>query len=117
MSLLVRIKPDGSKKLVSDENFYAGDVVHSLNINNHKDRDIYTVELKIDGKIIHVIDPLFMYCNHSFAPTVHVDYNSGNVIAINDLYFGEEITFNYLTTESEISNPFKDSLTGIIVKK
>lgn len=113
----VRESYAGAKKVVAIRNLFIGDPVYTLDISNVTDRDMHTIELKIKGNIVHVLDPIFKYAHHSFSPSVHIDYTTGEVFAITDIYAHEEITFNYLTTESEISHPFKDYLTGLKVTK
>jgi SET domain-containing protein len=46
------------------------------------------------------------YLNHSCRPTAHVDTVSLRVVALRDLEAGEEVTFNYLTTEWDMVEPF-----------
>lgn len=68
-------------------------------------RTRYTIEQ--NGK--HYIDELIMYMNHSCEPNCYIKdrvvYAKRNI----DAY--EHLTFDYLTTESQISNPF-DCLCG-----
>lgn len=58
---------------------------------------------------IHLDDPLFRYCNHSFSPNTHI--KGRKVICIKPIKKGEPITFNYYTTESKIVEGFIDSET------
>jgi SET domain-containing protein len=53
-----------------------------------------------------------IYCNHSFSPNCRVKICETKIaiqmIAIRDIEPGEDITFNYNTTEWELSCPFED---------
>jgi hypothetical protein len=46
------------------------------------------------------------FINHSCKPNCSVDISGMNVIALRNIQTGEEITFDYNTTESEIVAPF-----------
>ena len=78
----------------------------------HKTR--HTIEQTRDGRRVNIMDGYFMYAQHSFTPTVHIT-RSGLVYALGVLTKGAPITFNYHTTESEITSPFTDNETGIFV--
>ena len=58
---------------------------------------------------IHVDDPLFRYCNHSFTPNVMI--RGLRIYTIKQISAGEPIVFNYYTTESKIVEKFKDNET------
>jgi hypothetical protein len=58
---------------------------------------------------LHIQDPLFSYANHSFTPNIMID--GLNVICIKDIEPGDEIVFNYHTTEDDISKAFFDEDT------
>jgi len=49
---------------------------------------------------------LWKYINHSCQPAMYVDFNNFSFRAVRDISHGEEITFNYNTTEYEIASPF-----------
>ena len=58
----------------------------------------------------HVEDAYALYLNHSFTPNLRLD---GRLFfAARDIEPGEELTFNYLETESRISAPFVCHETG-----
>ncbi len=72
----------------------------------------YTVQIYKDK---HVNPPeaadesayLWKYINHSCQPVIYVDFTDFSFRAIRDIGHGEEITFNYNTSEYEIARPFK----------
>jgi hypothetical protein len=57
-------------------------------------------------------DDIDDYLNHSCHPTAHVDTERLCVVALRDLEAGEEVTFNYLTTEWDMVEPFVCSCDG-----
>lgn len=78
-------------------------------------RDKYSIQLKRGDEAVHVLDPYFKYCNHSFSPNCGIT-PLGVVYAVKPIKEGDELTFNYLTTEEEISHPFVDRETNIEIK-
>ena len=58
----------------------------------------------------HVEDPYAMYLNHSFQPNLYL--KGRHIFAIRNILVGEELTFNYLNTETEIASPFTCHATG-----
>lgn len=97
-----------SKGLISTQYYPPGTVIHTLK-GEFTERDKYSVE--VEGK--HIQDELFKFCNHSFTPNVRIE--GYNVISILSIEAGDEITFDYTKNESYISNPFRDSDTGLYV--
>jgi SET domain-containing protein len=57
----------------------------------------------IDSKYYYVED----YINHSCDPNTYIDFNKFVFIALKNIHSGEEITYNYLTTEYDLA---KESL-------
>lgn len=62
---------------------------------------------------IHVEDVYGQFMNHSFKPSTRI-FN-GCIVAITEIKPGDEITFNYNESESQMSCPFVDNATGIHV--
>jgi SET domain len=52
------------------------------------------------------VDYCWQYLNHNCEPNGYIDLTAGTFRARRDIKPGEEITFNYLTTESEMAEPF-----------
>jgi len=46
------------------------------------------------------------FLNHHCAPNVYIDTKGLCARALRDIEAGEELTFNYLTTEAELHSPF-----------
>ena len=53
-----------------------------------------------------VLDYCWQYLNHCCAPNGYINTAERSFRALRDIAPGEEITFNYLTTESEMAMPF-----------
>lgn len=53
-------------------------------------------------------DPLsiWQFLNHSCSANCYIDYNKIALVALTDIKEGEEVRFNYNTTEFEIATPF-----------
>jgi len=51
-------------------------------------------------------DSAWAMINHSCAPNCIIDINRKRVVTCRDIRPGEELTFNYLTTEWEMASPF-----------
>ncbi len=105
--------------VISDQDYAKGEVVMTIDWLAHSvpKRTRHSVELCIHGKVIHVEDPATIYMNHSFTPNCHIHRPTGVIYALKTICAGDEVTFNYLTTESEILHPFVDYLTGLIVQR
>jgi hypothetical protein len=54
----------------------------------------------------HDLDYCWQYLNHCCAPNGYINTAERTFRALRDIASGEEITFNYLTTESEMAAPF-----------
>jgi hypothetical protein len=52
-------------------------------------------------------DYFWKYLNHSCEPNSYCNLNDLTFKALRDIKKGEHITFNYLTTEEDMNNPFK----------
>lgn len=52
------------------------------------------------------LDYCWQYLNHSCEPNAYINTAERTVCALREIAPGEEITFNYLTTESEMAVPF-----------
>ena len=96
--------------LIAEKELYQGDVIHILKGDILSERSRTSIQVP-DG---HIEDDLFKYANHSFNPNVAID--GYKVVALWDIEEGEEITFDYHTTESHIAFPFQDRETGRMVQ-
>ena len=66
------------------------------------DSDIYTIEID-EGHFLH---PYGRYTNHSCDPSAFVDKSSGYLLSTREIAVDEEITFDYLASETNIKANF-----------
>lgn len=52
-------------------------------------------------------DTPWCFLNHACAPNARVDAAARRLVALRDIRRGEEVTFDYLTTEWEMAEPFE----------
>ena len=62
--------------------------------------------MSIDLGIKHEYHPIARYINHSCEPNAYVDVQQQKLIAKSHIDKNDEITFNYLSTERQITAPF-----------
>lgn len=62
--------------------------------------------MTFDLRDCHLYHPIGRYINHSCEPNSSVDVLNRHIIALNHIHSGDEITFNYLTSERVITAPF-----------
>jgi SET domain-containing protein len=69
------------------------------------------------GKKQHVEDALGRYINHSCTPNIKIVKEDKiiKLIAIKDIQEGQEITFDYNSTEWKLFHPFKCNCHGILI--
>ena len=56
------------------------------------------------GNEMHVEDPIGIYINHACTPTCRI--KGTTVVSLMDLHAGDEVTFDYNSSEASISSPF-----------
>lgn len=105
---------DGSKGVFAKKDIKKHSVVFHLNGTVSTRPTKYTIQV---GSHRHLTFPAirkpsddFDYCwqylNHSCEPNGYINTAELTFRALQDIAAGEEITFNYLTTESEMAVPF-----------
>ncbi|MEC9054658.1 MAG: SET domain-containing protein-lysine N-methyltransferase [Verrucomicrobiota bacterium] len=87
--------------------FGPGELVYTVQGEASTTRTRESIEV---GKGQHVEDAYALYLNHSFAPNLRLE--GRRMYALDNIAEGEELTFNYLETESEIASPFVCHDTG-----
>tara|TARA_Y100000034_G_C6868739_1_gene396278 strand:+ start:25 stop:387 length:363 start_codon:yes stop_codon:yes gene_type:complete len=95
------IKSNGEIGLFSTRKFKDGELLFEL--CGAKVSEPTRESIRVDEGV-HIIDSYGSYMNHSCDPTVVVD--GLRVVASGILYAGEEVTFDYRTTEDVLSCPF-----------
>lgn len=88
---------------------YAGDSFYSnssiVDINSGDKQDGATRH-SIETDAGHFLHPDAMFTNHSCDPTAYVHKSAGLLLTTRELEVDEEITFDYLASESDIKFPF-----------
>lgn len=84
--------------------FYpSGSIVHTLDgicLNKPTQLSIHI------GNNLHIEDKWGIFINHSFDPTVYI--SGKNIVAKKDINAGDEITFDYNSSEICMAAPFYD---------
>ncbi len=87
--------------------FSPGELVYTVRGKATPERTRGSIEV---GPAQPVEDPYALYLNHSFRPNLGLEKR--HMFALQSSTVGEELTFNYLETESEIASPFVCHDTG-----
>lgn len=72
---------------------------YSIQIDEHKHLEPYTDPQDVRS--------LIRFLNHSCDPSAYINFDDLTVRALRNLEAGEEVNFNYNTTEYEMANPFR----------
>jgi SET domain len=104
----------GYKGLYARNDMIAGSVIFALKGRISTRGTKYSVQLSrdkhLDFPLIRKpndhLDYAWQYVNHSCEPNGYVNAAEYSFCALRNIGKGEEITFNYLTTESELASPF-----------
>jgi hypothetical protein len=83
----------------------AGEVVFVLTGEIVDTASKYTIQLDEHRHVLTHTSP-WRFMNHACRPNVRIDAKRREMIAIRDVAAGEELTFNYNTTEWDMAAPF-----------
>lgn len=97
--------------IISERKYSEGELIKKLSGKILDTPTRHSIEV---GDNLHILDELGQYMNHSFEPNCLI--LGQELIALNDISEGVELTFNYNETETQISYPFIDIDTGIKVE-
>ena len=106
-------RADGAFRLVAETDLAAGDPVFEIEGRETAVPSFRSVQIGAGLHIdtapgVTITDEMDLYpwrfLNHSCAPSCRIDGRS--VIAERDLQAGDELTFNYNTTEAKMAEPF-----------
>lgn len=102
------IESNGYKKIITEKPIKRGAVIFSLEGRLQSQASKYSIQ--IDAKL-H-LEPSesnheWKFVNHSCDPNAFIDVEEKNIKALKDIKAGEEICFNYNSTEYEIAGPFR----------
>ena len=105
----MEIRKDGSdqKSLYATRAYCPGEVVHFLRGDVYPQPSRTSIQI---GSAEHIEDHFGACMNHSFDPSCFI--RERVVFANREIYEGDELTFDYTTTESNMAYPFIDSETG-----
>jgi hypothetical protein len=89
------------------KNYNKGDLILSFSASSVQEiPDRFTVQINENTHI--VLDPDYLkYLNHSCNPNCYIDVDNFELIALNQIQKGEELTFFYPSTEWDMSEPFQ----------
>ncbi len=99
----------GELGLFAKENFNSGDVVFSKTLTSFQNQpDKYSIQVDHNNHF-NPNNEVLAKTNHSCAPNAIIVYEESTVklVAIKPVLIDDEMTFNYLTTEYTLANPFK----------
>lgn len=105
----------GYKGLFARKDIIAGSVIFPMKGIISTRANKYSVQLGQDKHIDFPpvrkpnddLDYAWQYVNHNCEPNGYVNAAEYTFCALRNIRKGEEITFNYLTTESELASPFQ----------
>lgn len=108
--LTVKDREGGQRGLfLNTKGFNKDDIIFVLDCNNISSRRTRT-SIQIHPEDLHCEDEQGAYMNHSSTPSCRIE---GYVVLANyPILPGEELTFDYTTTESLISHGFLDKQTN-----
>lgn len=103
---------NGAYALITDCRIARDEVVFVLQGELTNRPSKYSIQIDEDKHLEPLHDPhdlksLIHFFNHSCDPSTYINFEDFSVRALRNLEPGEEVTFNYNTTEYEMSNPFK----------
>ena len=70
-----------------------------------------SIRVVVDESVSHIVDEYGKFINHSFNPTCYIDKN--NLVALDNIPAGTELTFNYNENEVDMAAPF--TCDGVLV--
>lgn len=99
----VIIKGKG-RSLTANKNFTMGEIILPLKgiVRKGSESTPDAVQIDDDGFIDSDHRYVEDHINHSCNPSAKIDFGSMNFVALKDIGKGEEITYNYLTTEYDL---------------
>jgi diaminopimelate decarboxylase len=96
----------GTSGVFSGAHFDEGEIILTLPRLLVEHPTTYTVQVD-EGRHVDTTDSPARFLNHSCDPSCGIDAERYAVIALRDIAPGDELTFNYLTTEWDMASPFR----------
>jgi len=90
--------------LFANRDFKVGEIVRPLKgvLKHAQDASLYAIQLEEDSFLDTEHRYVEDYINHSCDPTTKIDFDRMGFVCIRDIKNGEEITYNYLTTDYDL---------------
>ena len=115
------VEINGMKGVITTIDADAGDIVYEF----RGEKILRPTRTSVQIGSRHIEEDVIAYVNHSCTPNVNVEdmrYNDWNMfgtyalISIRDIAAGEELTFDYNSTEDEVAHPFECSCHGTLIR-
>ena len=112
MPKLKTINRDTYFSIISTSKHLKGDTLLKLEGKAHITPDKYSIQVSEHEHLLPYENTtgkekgLFIYINHSCNPNAFFDIQKRELIALRDIQYGEEVVYNYNTTEYDMSHPF-----------
>ena len=115
--MVIKILPGNHKGIFSTEPYEKGQWIYTF--NPHYIEQPTRTSIQYNNK--HFEDDMGQYLNHHCEPNTVIvsdvsDDRGIHLIAIDIINKNEEITFDYNTTESKLTNPFRCKCHGNLIK-
>jgi SET domain-containing protein len=110
MDILIDVKESSPKEkgkgLFAEKEFKKGEAIIKIKgkVIDHPTRT--SIQIDTDKHLEWEEIPQIGFLNHSCSPNCYIDTKTLKLVALRDIAQGEEITFNYNSTEWEMSFPF-----------
>ena len=93
------------KSIIAASNFQKGDIILPFKGDVVQEPGKYTLQIDKDRHLLETSE-IFSWLNHSCDANAYIDFDNLVLKALRDIETDEEITFNYMTSEWELSSPF-----------
>ena len=107
MKIKVEYKEDGSRGLFADETFHKGNILLILRGNKFPEPSRTSIQIRDKHIEHHEGGFINHHCNPSAKILIIDDIEDGILVAARHIFRGEEITFDYETTEEKLAAPFE----------
>lgn len=99
-------KHSNQKSLHAAVGFTAGEVICGFSAGNTQSHATYLTVQTGAGRHITLIPDFLQYVNHSCAPNVFFNTTTMELVCLQSIRPGDELTFFYPSTEWEMAQPF-----------
>lgn len=113
MTSKIKVKPlNYFNTVVANSNTAKGEIITEIRGELTESASKYSIQISETEHLLpfssNPNDPVstWRFLNHSCEPNSYIDLQKMVLIALTDIFEGEEVRFNYNTTEFEISSPF-----------